>query len=224
MVLSGGLSNHPLADLLQCLASHKDRKKPAQKHKAQAGWPDGQRKKVPFALTTSQMPPCMTACWQTDERCSAVGGCRLPVCCRPPRRAGRRESLIRSEPTVENARAEPVVLVRIAAVRLRRRRGVVLMRSTPSRWRLGVVLVVLALGASLVASAALARSGAKRPARPQVQRINFVEVRGKNAAPVGTTCTNDFRLIHGGVTLGSATASYTIDTSGSGLGGSAATA
>jgi len=57
-----------------------------------------------------------------------------------------------------------------------------------------------------------------------VQRINFVEVRGKNAAPVGTTCTNDFRLIHGGVTLGSATASYTIDTSGSGLGGSAATA
>lgn len=44
MVLTGGLSNHPFKDLLQCLtrsASHKDRPK---RKKSSGGWPDGRRK------------------------------------------------------------------------------------------------------------------------------------------------------------------------------------
>jgi Matrixin len=102
--------------------------------------------------------------------------------------------------------------------------GVVLMRSTANRGRLGLALLVLALAGALLASVALARPGPKRPARAQVVRINFVDLRKNAGPPSGTTCTNDFRLIHGGVTLGSSTVHYTIDTSGSGLGGSAATA
>jgi hypothetical protein len=98
------------------------------------------------------------------------------------------------------------------------------MRGTANRWRLGLALLVLALAGALLASGALARSGPKPPARAQVVRINFVDLRKNAGPPLGTTCTNDFKLIHGGVTLGSSTVDYTIDTSGSGLGGSAATA
>jgi len=42
--LSGGLSNHPLQDLLQCLTASEARKEPAIREKANAGWPDGRRK------------------------------------------------------------------------------------------------------------------------------------------------------------------------------------
>jgi hypothetical protein len=44
MVLSGGLSNHLLTNLLQCLTRHHARKDPALQPKSRAGWPDGRRK------------------------------------------------------------------------------------------------------------------------------------------------------------------------------------
>src|SRR5262249_37940173 len=97
------------------------------------------------------------------------------------------------------------------------------MRDTANRLRFGVVLLVPVLAGALLASGAPANTGPKHPTRAQVVRINFVDLR-KNAGPTpGTTCTDDFKLIHGGVALGSST-NYTIDTTGSGLGGSAATA
>src|SRR5262249_6342550 len=94
-------------------------------------------------------------------------------------------------------------------------------RGTANRWRLGLVLVVLLLAGAFLASATPARSGPDQPARAQVVRMNFVELRKNAGPPLGTTCTDDFKLIHGGVTLGSNT-TYTIDTSGSGLGAAAA--
>ena len=43
MDLSGGLSNHPFKDLLQCLTSHgSDKGRPA-KNAPSTGWPDGRR-------------------------------------------------------------------------------------------------------------------------------------------------------------------------------------
>lgn len=43
MVLSGGLSNHSFADLLQCLTSEK-RRQVRRRAKTEAGWPDGRRR------------------------------------------------------------------------------------------------------------------------------------------------------------------------------------
>ena len=43
MVLSGGLSNHSFADLLQCLTSEKLHQV-KRRAKIEAGWPDGRRK------------------------------------------------------------------------------------------------------------------------------------------------------------------------------------
>jgi hypothetical protein len=44
MVLSGGLSNHPSRDLLQCLTREQTRQEPLRAKKPTAGWPDGRRK------------------------------------------------------------------------------------------------------------------------------------------------------------------------------------
>jgi len=44
MVLRGGLSNHPLENLLQCLIGHGARKDPCLQPKANTGWSDGRRK------------------------------------------------------------------------------------------------------------------------------------------------------------------------------------
>ena len=44
MVLSGGLSNHPFKDLLQCLTSHKTRQDRTLQTKTPSGWPDGRRR------------------------------------------------------------------------------------------------------------------------------------------------------------------------------------
>lgn len=44
MVLSGGLSNHPLGDLVQCLTDEALHKTQARSHKRKSGWPDGRRK------------------------------------------------------------------------------------------------------------------------------------------------------------------------------------
>ena len=56
MVLSGGLSNHPFRDLLQCLTSSASvqARRRAPRARVRAGWPDGR-----FALTantTAQSP------------------------------------------------------------------------------------------------------------------------------------------------------------------------
>jgi hypothetical protein len=44
VVLSGGLSNHPSKDLLQCLTAHTVRKDRSLQRRTAAGWPDGRRK------------------------------------------------------------------------------------------------------------------------------------------------------------------------------------
>jgi len=44
MVLSGGLSNQPLRDLLQCLTSPRASQRPSRSSRLGAGWPDGRRK------------------------------------------------------------------------------------------------------------------------------------------------------------------------------------
>lgn len=44
MDLSGGLSNHPFADLLQCLTGGDSDQERDRLRSARAGWPDGRRK------------------------------------------------------------------------------------------------------------------------------------------------------------------------------------
>jgi hypothetical protein len=44
MMPCGGLSNHPLKDLLHCLTPEKTRQDPPRAKKPTADWPDGRRK------------------------------------------------------------------------------------------------------------------------------------------------------------------------------------
>jgi len=44
MGLSGGLSNHPLKDLLQCLTSHGSHQVRPRENTSGTGWPDGRRR------------------------------------------------------------------------------------------------------------------------------------------------------------------------------------